>query len=203
MNLSTKTSIVFLLIAIIAGCSQDSSETSTTTKENLPNTTEKVSKPQLPGIGPGMYKVGLDIEAGEYVLIGNSAYFQVSKDSSGELTSIIANGMFNNRSILSVSDGQYLTVNNARIIPFDKAPKISLENGMLPEGTYKVGVDLPPGEYKAIANGSGYLEVAKNSKHTMHSIISNDNFESERYITIKNGQYITLQSVQLKISKGS
>jgi len=168
-------------------------------------TTQTESKPEPPkveslGLAPGMYKVGSDIQPGEYVLLGDSAYFQIASNSTGDMTAIVCNDNFSNRSIVTLSAGQYITVTNARIVPMNLAPKVAPVNNMLSEGMYKVGLDIQPGEYKVIANGSGYIEVAKDSKHSMNSIVSNDNFDNERYITIRPGQYIKLSSVQLKIN---
>jgi ABC-type Fe3+-hydroxamate transport system substrate-binding protein len=71
------------------------------------------------------------------------------------------------------------------------------EDNSIKAGMYKVGVDVQPGEYKIIADGQGYVEVAKDSSHSLYSIISNDNFEGEKYITIKVGQYIKLNNAAL------
>jgi hypothetical protein len=148
-----------------------------------------------------MYKVGTDLPAGEYVLQVEAgvAYFQIAKDSTGGLESIIANDNFSNRSIVTVQTGQYLSVNGARIIPVDQATKVAPVNGMLPEGMYKVGTDIAPGEYKVVADGDGYIEVAKDSGHTLGSIVSNDNFQGEKYITVSAGQYLKLSSASLKV----
>lgn len=141
----------------------------------------------------GMYKVGTDIPAGEYVLIGNG-YFSISKDSSGQLSSIIANDNFSGNSIVSVSDGQYLTVKNAVFYDINLNPDVSPDG----EGMFKVGLHIPPGEYKLVATRSlGYCAVLSSSKHTIRSIVSNDNFSGEKYITVKNGQYLKLSGCKI------
>jgi hypothetical protein len=202
-----KRCLLFIVVTIssawlLISCQQSNpSEKPSVTQEAQLSPVNGVSAPAEPGYDEGMYKVGSDLPPGEYVLKGDSAYFQVAKNSSGELSSIICNDNFNNRSIISLSNGQYITVHGARIIPIDKALKIEAKEGRLPEGMYKVGVDIPPGEYKVIANGSGYIEVSINSKHTIGSIVSNDNFENERYITVRRGQYIKLHSAELKIKQ--
>ena len=63
-----------------------------------------------------MYKVGVDIPAGEYNVIaeeGESAYLEVSSDSTGN--SIITNNIFENNMYITVTDGQYLTLNRCYI----------------------------------------------------------------------------------------
>jgi hypothetical protein len=147
-------------------------------------------------IKAGMYKVGTDLPAGEYVLIGKS-YFQVSKDSTGQMDSIICNDNFENRSIITVKDGQYFTLKAGKIYPASKAPEVEPSNGKLPSGMYKVGTDLQPGEYKIASIGDGYVEIAKDSSHLMDAVVSNDNFSGEKYVTVKAGQYIKLVRAEL------
>jgi hypothetical protein len=219
-----RTLVIILGVVVLAGCcalascagllgtsstkSQSSSSTtsdsSTPTAEPAAPSAEPAPPPQPvkePGFAAGMYKVGADLPAGEYVLLAesDSCYFQVDKDSTGSFESIVCNDNFANRSILTVKAGQYLTVQRARIIPIAEAPKPEPVDGMLPPGMYKVGTDVPPGEYKIVSDGSGYVEVDKNSLHGMESIISNDNFEGEKYVTIKAGQYLKLSRASLRL----
>ncbi|QAT49278.1 hypothetical protein EQM14_05505 [Caproiciproducens sp. NJN-50] len=154
----------------------------------------------------GMYKVGSDIPAGEYVMISNSksidfGYFQVAKDSSGTLDSIVANDNFENRSIITVSDGEYITVQYADIYAINDAPAISQTAGKISSGMYKVGKDLKAGEYKVHAtDSSAYVEVSSDSSHLLTSIISNDNFSGDKYISVENGQYIKIQNAEISLS---
>lgn len=66
----------------------------------------------------GMYKVGVHIQAGAYELEaapGVPAYFCISSDSSHAFDSIVSNDMFSGSRHIEVQEGQYLTVNRARI----------------------------------------------------------------------------------------
>lgn len=93
------------------------SEDTTRPEESEPvvdneNPTTKESK----YYGPGMYKVGIDIPAGEYNVkaeLGELGYLEVSNDPNG--TSIITTDAFENNSYVSVSDGQYLVLENCYI----------------------------------------------------------------------------------------
>lgn len=148
-------------------------------------------------IKAGMYKVGPDIPAGEYLIFANNntlSYYQVTKDSSGTLESIISNDNFSGTRYITVSDGQYIETREATMYPIDKAPTLSAEDNKYPEGMYKVGRDIAAGEYKAVPSGAAgsYVEVAKDSKGLIESIVSNDNFTTEKYVTIADGQYIKL-----------
>lgn len=158
--------------------------------------------PKDESIKAGMYKVGEDIAAGEYVLFadqGIMAYYQVSKDSSGRLESIITNDNFYGTRYVSVVSGQYLELKNSKMLPIEKAPVLQATDNKFEEGMYKVGRDLPAGEYKVIPDrgGSAYVEVSKDASGQLNSIVSNDNFDAEKYITVNDGQYIKLVSCYL------
>ena len=159
------------------------------------------AKPSVKTYKQGMYKIGADMTAGEYVLVGKGmSYFEVDKDSSGQMDSIISNDNFSNRSIITVQDGQYLKIQNCTAYAFKDAPKVEVSaDGFLSAGMYKVGVDLPAGEYKVIADGMGYVEVNTASLHSLNNIVSNDNFQGERYITVKDGQYLKLGGAKIKV----
>jgi hypothetical protein len=151
----------------------------------------------------GMYKIGSDLPAGEYILFSESgfpAYYQLTSDSTGSLESIISNDNFNGTRYITTSEGQYLEFRNAVGYPAGDAPSLRPDDGRYDEGMYKVGKDIDPGEYKLIPDKnsvSSYVEVSKDSKGILDSIISNDNFETEKYITISEGQYIKLVSCHI------
>ncbi|WP_019850340.1 hypothetical protein [Desulfitobacterium sp. PCE1] len=204
--------IMSAVIAItLVGCSSDSSapQKVETPKADTPAQKEEPQQVPTPPAEPavktykdGMHKVGTDIPAGEYVLMSNSfmSYFEVANDSKGTLDSIIANDNFYTRSIVTVKDGQYLKLQGCKAYAFAGAPKVEIKDGFLPEGMYKVGVDIPAGEYKVIPEGMGYVEVSSNSTHDLMSIVSNDNLTGESYITVQDGQYLKLSGAKLKLN---
>ncbi|MFV0394272.1 MAG: hypothetical protein ACK5LC_07740 [Coprobacillaceae bacterium] len=63
----------------------------------------------------------------------------------------------------------------------------------------KVEVDIPIGEYRivSISSSSAYVEVSSNALHKLGGIVSNDNFDSERYIIVYEGQYLKLSRCKL------
>ena len=189
-----------IVITIISLLFTSCSGTSTTpTPSKTPETTENKTA-QDKYIKAGMYKVGPDVSAGEYLLYsdGGSAYFQVSKDSSGSLESIIANDNFQGTRYVTVKEGQYIELRSSKMLPVKEAPVQEPQNGQYKDGMYKVGRDIKAGEYKVVSSGStAYYEVASNSGGGIESIVSNDNFEGEKYITIKDGQYIKLNGCSI------
>lgn len=98
---------------------------------------------------------------------------------------------------MTIASGQYFTTKNAKTYTVDKAPKAATKDNKLPSGEYKVGVDIQPGEYKVTSSAGGYVEVSKSSKHGSDDIASNDNFTGDKYITIADGQYITIKNAEL------
>lgn len=166
----------------------ESKETKEDTKDE-PVEEPEPEKPQVQSWGEGMYKVGTDIPAGEYRLIASfSGYFQIASDSTGSLDSIIANDNFDTSSIITVSDGQYLTLSRCDAYTFGQGPSADITK----EGMFKVGYDLPAGEYKIHSDSDGYVEVSSDSTHNLYSIVSNNNFSGDSYITVSDGQYLKL-----------
>ena len=154
---------------------------------DVPTNTEKE-----PGWKAGTYKIGVDLPEGEYILVSSDqGYFDVSSDSSGKLGSIITNDVFISNSIISVFKGQYFTFKNCRAY---RISEYELKNKNS-SGMFKVGLHIEPGEYKVKSTGDmAYIEVSSDSRHVLSSIITNDVFESEKYITVKDGQYIKIQN---------
>lgn len=218
--------VLVVLIGLIGNCGGDSNETKSTIAElstgeeinsNLdgaepenketPKPVETPTPeptPAFPVFQSGMYKVGSDLSSGEYfILSGTSCYYAVTSDSSGTLDSIIVNGNFETFTIVTVEEGNYFEFNRGEAaLLVDIAaniPNIGLnDDGTYTEGTYKAGLTIPAGEYKLIPNGSAYVAVLSDTKGGIRSIVSNDNFDGEKYITIKDGQYLEVVRATIK-----
>ncbi|MBC1615364.1 hypothetical protein HB904_04145 [Listeria booriae] len=200
--------ILMLVIVVVASIynnnaaekklSSDASEDIIQVPERDSNVDEGEVSTENQSIQPMTYKIGEDLPAGEYYLEANSegGYFQISSDSTGSNDSIIANGNFTTNAIVTVTDGQYFKFSGSEAMPFSEYTPS--HNDSVEDGMYKVGIDFPPGEYKLESTSdTGYLEVSSDSKHSMNSIISNDNFEGQTYITLKDGQYLKLSNAKL------
>lgn len=176
-------------------------------RKTAANTPEPSPTIEQAGFTSGMYKIGKDMPAGEYKLFATDglagvSYFEIAKDSSNSLESIIANDNFFSFSYVTVSEGQYFKFTDARAVPADQAEKSGAVDGRYTSGMYKVGLDIPAGEYKVMPEenstlGFGYYEVTKTSRHTLDDIVSNDNFKDPRYITLVNGQYLKLSEAYI------
>lgn len=147
--------------------------------------------------GSGEYKVGSDVPAGEYYVKSNGGnlYVEVSSDSSGTLDSIVYNLNTRAGTYITVNDGEYLKIQGGDLYELSKAPDRGADGGYYKEGMYKVGEDIPAGEYQVEStSGLAYIEVSTDSRHQIESIVTNDNFEGSKYITLENGQYLTLSN---------
>lgn len=162
-----------------------SNETTPSTNPTTSTTTYK----------PGTYKIGVDMPAGLYALIG-SGYVEVSSDSSG--SSIIDNDNFENVAYVSVQDGEYLKLSRCSAVPeAEFTPKTS---DTYSSGMYRVGIDIPSGEYKLTADGgNGYFERNTSAIGAGSDIIDNDNFDGSTYITINDGEFLTLNRCSIVI----
>lgn len=59
--------------------------------------------------------------------------------------------------------------------------------------TYKVGTDIPAGEYVLFSDSfSAYFELNKDSSGSLEAIIANDNFDANSIVTLSDGQYFTM-----------
>ena len=147
--------------------------------------------------GSGQYKVGKDIPAGEYYVKCSSynLYVEVSSDSSGTLESIVYNLNTPGGAYITVNDGEYLKIEGGNLYELSKAPSRGAENGYYKDGMYKVGTDIPAGEHQVESTkGMAYYEISTDSRHQIENIVTNNNFEGSNYITLEDGQYVTLSN---------
>lgn len=148
----------------------------------------------------GTHKVGVDIPAGEYLVIANGmGYVEVSSDSKGSFDSIIYNDTVLGNTYIEIKDGEYLKLQSCVAYPVADAPSIIPTDGLYKDGVYKVGKDIPAGEYKAtLKSDMGYIEVTIDRRGSIESIITNEVPTGDTYITVEDGQYLKLQGVEIQ-----
>ncbi len=192
--------IVLLLIVIIGASSTDDSNTN----DKPADSQQAVDSVDVDiWTNGGTYKVGSEIPAGEYIVVatgGTGCYVEVSKDSSGSFESIVSNDNTYTRLYITVMDGQYFKVSGGKFALENKVAPYVAENNIYDQGCYKVGKDIPAGEYKITANDSYcYIEVSKDSLGVFSSIVSNDNLAlgESTYVTVTDGQYLKFNGGQI------
>ncbi|WP_297994637.1 hypothetical protein [uncultured Clostridium sp.] len=110
----------------------------------------------------------------------------ISTDS-GEEVNNVANNSNDISSSESIDNNENNDASENKDVNEKKPTKIKA-------GTYKIGTDLPAGEYVFFATtGMGYLEVSSDSTGSLNSIISNDNVTGHTYITVNEGEYLKLR----------
>ena len=114
----------------------------------------------------------------------------VCSDSNGN--DILENDDFDGPAYITVEDGQYFEVVRAKFALASEI-KTSFNSAELSDGMYLVGKDIPAGEYLLKANSGmkAYVCVYNNSTAN-RNIVTNDNFEGKKYVTVNDGEYLEL-----------
>ena len=156
------------------------------------------------GLGEGTYKVGKDIDPGEYIAYGLNSVSQIKQFNSldeQEDTEEI-DGLFID---LTLEENQYIEVESGIILPkstFDM-------NNLAQYGIYKVGQDIEAGEYKVASISDSYessyeevdgalgaLEVADEALggNVFKTV---DLYDGQKYVTLEDGQYVRVVDAAL------
>lgn len=161
-----------------------------------------------------IYKVGKDIEAGEYILVGNSTYKigDVSdknfgyyaicnkKECNVENGDVEISNKFIDKAYVIVKDGQFLKVKHAKLYNA-KEYKSTVENSISYSSNYsfstyyKIGYDLSAGTYTLDGDDFYYSICTKPSCKISideNEIIDNNNVKGSSTITVKDGQYLII-----------
>lgn len=155
----------------------------------------EAAAPAITSYGPGVLKVGTDIPSGEYLILnssGRSGYFSVNSDANGD--DIIFNENFKYNSIATVYDGEFLELSSANAYPFDEWCSQNSLDTTKDGAMFKIGVNLSAGEYRLDATNDrgGYYCIYPDSRQ--QDILSNDNFDSQAYVSVSDGQYLILSN---------
>lgn len=144
----------------------------------------------------GQYKIGIDMPAGEYVLFSDSGsgYYAVSSDSNG--TEILSNDNFDYNSVITVDEGTYIKLSRCVAVPTEEIGKIDISKGNM----FRIGKDIEAGEYSLESTGSdGYYCIYSDSRQQgTNSIVTNENFSGNTYVTVCDGQYLKLSRCTIK-----
>lgn len=133
--------------------------------------------------------------------IDHISHIECTKDTTGALESILYNDNVQGNSYVTINEGEYFKLQGGEMYPIAEALSIIPEDGLYKDGMYKVGQDIPAGEYKVkltSAVGMGYLEVSTDSRHQLVSIVTNENVTADSYITVAEGQYLKIQGVEIQ-----
>ena len=153
----------------------------------------------------GSYISG-EVAKGEYAFVkfkGSGSYYE-EEDKAGEIldnenfssfgyVKVHGVGNLETRGVLiNINSFEELGVTGAKEI-YEKINDVS---DYLESGYYKVGVDIQPGKYTLESLGSGYYAILTGPVGNS-DIVSNDNFNGKKQITVRSGQYLELSRVQI------
>ena len=157
-------------------------------------TTEAEEETEI--IGPGTYKIGVDLDPGLYLILGyanSSTYFQISPPNAP--SDISANGNFYNHQYVEVMENEYLTFSGGYAVNGNDFGPSAADETPLVEGMYEVGKDIPAGEYKLTAtSGMGYYAVYGDARHD--EIEENEIFTANTYVIVYDGQFLIMSGCE-------
>ena len=145
----------------------------------------------------GQYKVGSDIPEGQYLAVGKG-YIELSNTPNAEI--ILFNDNFEGQCYIDAQEGEYIKImGELKLYPADSAPKILPSKGVIPQGQFKVGADIPAGEYIIKAEDNGYFEITPDTRRS--KIIKNQFTltAGSFYATVENGQYLKLKNATAEL----
>lgn len=147
--------------------------------------------------GEGMYKVGSDIPEGEYIVLRNEdekyyASICVSADSNKD--DILTYHSVYTHHYVTVNKGQYFELSGCTAVSAEANPLVIESTENIPEGTYKVGTDIPAGEYKLTADPDEYYSSSSiyAGSEAESKLLSYNSVKTTSYVTVKDGQYLVL-----------
>jgi hypothetical protein len=145
------------------------------TPSPTPVPTPTPTPPPAPsGFGDGTHLVGSDMPAGTYSASGGSScYWERERDTSGQLSGIIANGFGDTHPIVAIdsTDVAFKTTSCGvwRLFVPPAQPATSFG-----DGTYMVGQSIVAGTYSAPGGSSCYWERRSDVSGSVSGVIAND-----------------------------
>lgn len=152
-------------------------------------------------LGPGSYRVGIEVEPGEYMLLKerNSEVLTGSYVvADGSTERVVTSDIFFYNSIVEVVRGQELILKDCTLSPIDQVLEIDCNNGNM----YKVGYHIPAGTYFLSCNGNGGIgryrvfqdRNAENDDPLYHGL-----FERNVMLELQEGEYLDVMNASLEL----
>ena len=200
-----------MLCLSFVGCSNNNTTVKSSSQQESSNQTsnqsEKDDSKVSFSLSDGTFKVGEDLDPGIYVLVKQDGEFMgsfdITTDTTGDVESSVDSNAFENFSYIEVKDGQYLQLNKCDLYKVDEIKDKALDFSNLDEltnGMYIVGEDIQPGEHKLEAidsDSDGWFCLYNNlgdGYKNAPDLQTADYFSGSKLITLKEGQYLKLDS---------
>ncbi len=144
-----------------------------------------------------MYLVGRDIPAEEYVFLrGEDGDFlsvaaYSSRGAEAELEHYFSE---TDRCFFTPSESFFLEVRNASFAPSAKTPPPEEQDGWYPAGTYRIGTEIPEGEYyfQTEKDSTLFINLLSDSFDDSGSTLESSYFDNFGYFTVNQGVYLNV-----------
>lgn len=148
---------------------------------------------------PTFHNVGTDMKSGIYKLecIDNdSSYYKITQTNDDGYEYIVEEELFSTFTYIEVENGQGLYVVDSSITPIKNAKKYPSQSAYK-DGKYKIGFDLPEGNYKVTSIGEiGSVEISTSPKRK--DTVFQQYISGEATINVTSGQYLKTSMISLK-----
>lgn len=151
----------------------------------------------------GSYTVGKDIPAGEYYVKINDgeSYADIIRKESPNSDNYLLYENCDTFRFITVLDGEYFETVNCSFIASEYAPVYTPpENDIYHTGEYRVGTDIPAGDYYVTPEADSYYSYIycdSDSLHDYNSTVFSYSIDgSYVYISIENGEYLCLDDAK-------
>lgn len=157
---------------------------------------------------PGSYEAGIDIPAGEYVMLSmentEASSYEIYENRGSENPAVLVDhSKFDYNVILTLREGYTLTFTNCTASPLSEVPQIDHRLGQ----GYKVGFQIPAGTYRLKVTAHWYAVYyidPSPSGDTIPRTMSDYAFLSgDSYVTVEDGDYLLLVGCILQEYLGS
>ncbi len=152
----------------------------------------------------GEYLVGKDIPAGEYFVQADedSYYADIIRKESKNAEDYLLYENCDTFRFITVKEGEYFEVQHCSFISSDQVEPITPSgDGYYYTGEYRVGIDIPAGDYVVLPDGrmsNPYVSCDTNSLHDYdYRIFSHYINGTHVYITVADGDYLKLDEAKL------
>jgi len=187
--------IVFLAFIVIGALAGDDAEnTSNGTNDSQKTNTEVVEQQveespkfdaSLPHFEDGTHRVGEDIEPGTYRAVdADGCYYERLAGFSGSFGDILANDNPKGPAVVEIKEGDAGFKSRGCGTWTQDLSQITGSMTEFGAGTYIVGTDIEPGQYRNEASSGCYYARLSNFSGGMGSILANDNSDDQVIVTI-------------------
>lgn len=153
----------------------------------------------------GTYKVGKDIVAGEYIITPGTnydAYYAIT-DENGKY---IESDSSKSRSVVQLSNNQSIRLSHSDMRTALDSPQLDLSSKILPQGTYRAGIDIPATRYTLKPDTDQWLygtyeiyEVYFDSTGYHKRSIDQETITEETTILLNPWQYLKVRNLNIII----